>query len=181
MEGPPKTRQEWESKCSCVLPSPACQPRECAGSPLQTPRWEPPHTRSHAWCSAWPQCLVREGLPWRLLGITEHKTSLCPNNEGPVPFRQAYPQIISEHVGSRSFRLSSLLASLSSQPGESDHPLPSLWSTPRSNSSAVATNKEREKDRRNYPELLDAAFLYFLSFGLWSAIPQRLSSRKVLH
>lgn len=114
-------------------------------------------------------------------GTQTHKSSLCPNNQGPVPFRQAYPQIISEHVGRRSFRLSSLFASLSSQPGESDHPLPSLWSTPRSNSSVVAINKERERGRRNYPELLDVAFLYFLSLGLWTATPQLPSCKKFLH
>lgn len=132
-----------EERHSCS-PSPTCQPRECLESPLQTQRWEPQHTRIHAWCFAWLQCLRRNCVWWSFWGTQTHKTSFCLNNQGlsPVPFRQAYPQIISEHVGRRSLRLSSLFASLSSQPGESDHSFPSCWSTPRSVSSEGA-NKQR--------------------------------------
>lgn len=101
MEGHAKARQEWESKCPCALPSPACQPHECAGSPLQTLRWEPRCTRSRAWCSAWPRCLAREIPPWRRFwGTQTHDidTVLMPKPLGASTFQTS---ISTDHIWAR--------------------------------------------------------------------------------
>lgn len=82
----------------CALPSPACQPHECAGSPLQTPRWEPRRTRTHAWCSAWPPCLARERPPWRLLGNTDTWNLPEPKQSGASTFQTS---VSTDHIRAR--------------------------------------------------------------------------------